>query len=105
MSLELLIPIEKIDENLLWDVYKMFCEAYDTKPSLISEKELKTKGMEELRVRKSLDYRPKDDMKFIIQDFLNEYSLVWGYTMLNDPLQKEKDEKFVELMNKYLSNK
>ncbi len=100
MPVKLNLPLEKLSEDYLVDIYKLFCKAYEIGPTDYDEIYLRKNGLYLLKHRWGIDYKIYHGAEFFVQTTKDGISF-YGYAKPIDPDFKSKDEKFQTLANEY----
>ncbi len=105
MSVELKLSIEKLTENHLVDIFKLFCESYEISSTGYDEKFLKREGLNRLKYDTlGLNYKIFYGAEF--SGKINGNSIIfYGYKNINDQDKELKNEKFQELLNEYFNKR
>lgn len=100
MAVRIPIESERITNENLLGVYRIFCEVYEIEPNRHDESRLIKHGVEELSESMGIHIRLSLYTKFFAQKVGKETEFK-GSFRIEDPEQKERDEEFGERVNKY----
>lgn len=92
------------NEEVLLDIYKIFCDSYETDVSDRVIRDLKRSGLDEIVSSIGIDQRPCSGGKFFGKQTKDKFRF-HGYSIPpnEDPRYEEKSLKFERKLNEYIS--